>query len=103
MRIWSGLVVLAVCLAVVGNVSAQDKEKKDKKCPDEIFKKLDKDASGDLTVEEFVAHAKDDAGKQKATERFKKIDKDGNGKVTLDEFKAVPEKKHGGKEKKEKK
>ncbi len=109
MRIWSSLIAVAVCLVIAGNAWAQEEKKGKKKparSPEEIFKKLDKDASGDLTLEEFLGKRKD-AAKTRATDRFKKLDKDGNDKLTLEEFSAKPGRKgkkggkKGGEEKKD--
>lgn len=64
-----------------------------KRDPEAVFKKLDKDGNGMLTLDEYKGKAE---GKKAdaAEKRFKKLDKDENGSVSLDEFKAgVPKKK----------
>ncbi|QDT34395.1 EF-hand domain-containing protein [Thalassoglobus polymorphus] len=76
---------LALGVAVTAlSANAEEKPKKGKK-PDleAIFKKLDKDKSGDLTLEEF----KGKRDEEKAKKAFARLDKDKNEKVTLKEFK----------------
>lgn len=55
--------------------------------PEEAFKKLDADNSGDLSLAEFKAGPRAQKDPAKAEEHYKKIDADNNGKVTLEEFK----------------
>ncbi len=75
---------LGVALTTL-SANAEDKPKKGDKKPnfDAIFKKLDKDKGGDLTLEEFKG--KRDA--EKAKKAFERLDKDKNEKVSLKEFK----------------
>ena len=56
--------------------------------PEEIFKKLDADSSGSVSLEEFKASPRAKENPEKAEEMFKKIDKDGNGELSLEEFKS---------------
>jgi hypothetical protein len=59
----------------------------DKKDPEEVFKKLDKDNDGKLSLTEFIGKRTDE--KATAAEKtFKAKDKDGDGFLTLEEFKA---------------
>ncbi len=67
--------------------SAQDKPKLP---PEEVFKKMDKNADGKLSEEEFVGK-KEGEKADKAKEQFKKKDKDGDGFLSLEEF--LPKKK----------
>lgn len=60
---------------------------------EEVFKKMDKDGNGKLSLAEFVGKREGDKA-TKAEANFKKKDKDGDGNLTLEEFKA------GGKKKK---
>lgn len=69
---------------------------KPKMNPEEVFKKLDKDANGSLSKEEFMASPQAKKDEAKATERWTKLDKDANGSVTKEEFTAM-----GGKKKKD--
>lgn len=61
---------------------------KDHPAPEEIFKKLDADSSGSVSLEEFKASPRAKENPKKAEEMFKKIDKDGNGELSLEEFKS---------------
>ena len=56
--------------------------------PEEIFKKLDANADGAMTLDEFKAGPMGKKDPVKAEEIYKKIDADGNGSVTLEEYKA---------------
>ena len=73
-------------------ISAQEKDKKKKRDPEAIFKKLDKDGNGKLTLEEFKGKRTGEKA-EAAEKRFKRLDKDGDGSVTLEEFKAAFKKK----------
>ena len=56
--------------------------------PEEIFKKLDADGDGNVTLEEFKKGPKSKEHPEKAEEIFKKIDANSDGNITLEEFKA---------------
>lgn len=66
--------------------------------PEAMFKKLDANSDGSLTLEEFKASPKAQKDPAKAEEKYKKMDKNSDGSVTLEEFKAAVGK--GGKDKK---
>ncbi len=82
MRRWFVFALVAACFSC--GPLAMGAEKKD---PEEVFKKLDKDGDGKLSMSEFVGKKQGD--KLTAAEAtFKAKDKDSDGYLTLDEFKA---------------
>lgn len=99
---WVLMVVVASCLAAGSALAAEPGKKggdKPRPSPEDLFKKLDTDKDGKLTLAEFVARAKDDVMKEKLTNQFKAMDKENKGALTLDEFKAGFQR-HGKHEKK---
>ena len=64
----------------------QQLEKKKKPTKEEIFKELDTDSNGSLSLAEFSAKAKDDKAKEKMAKLFKKLDKDSSESLSLEEF-----------------
>ena len=56
--------------------------------PEEIFKKLDTDNSGDLSLAEFKAGPRGQKDPAKAEEMYKKLNTSNDGKLTLEQFKA---------------
>ncbi len=58
-----------------------------------IFKILDANGDGNLTMEEFKNSAAAKKAPEKVEAIFKKQDADGNGSITLEEFKAAKAKK----------
>jgi EF-hand domain pair len=52
----------------------------------QLFKKLDTNTDGHLTLEEFKSGPKGRKDPAKAEEFYKKVDKDSDGKLTLEEF-----------------
>ena len=83
-----GLVILALFSFSLG--TAQDKKGKRKPNPEKAFKKLDSNADGAVTLEEFKAkRLKDESKAAKIEKRFAKMDTDGNGTLDLAEFKAA--------------
>jgi len=67
--------------------------KGDRPAPEEIFKKLDTNGDGFISLDEFKAGPRAQKDPAKAEEAFKKMDTDGDGKLSLEEFKAGH---HGG-------
>ncbi|HEX4129901.1 MAG TPA: EF-hand domain-containing protein [Pirellulales bacterium] len=75
-------VVMLFALSVASSTAA-DKPKPE---PEEVFKKLDANGDGKLSVDEFVRkRTGDEADKAKAA--FAKLDKNSDGYLTLEEFK----------------
>ena len=56
--------------------------------PEQIFKKLDTNGDGFLSLAEFKARPKAQENPARAEAVFKKIDTNGDGKISLDELKA---------------
>jgi Ca2+-binding EF-hand superfamily protein len=65
--------------------TAEDGAKQEK--VHEVFTRLDTDASGSLSLDEFVAGHKEEKA-EIAAKRFAKMDRDGDGSISADEFKA---------------
>ncbi len=93
--IGSALLASSVC-------SAEEGKKRKRPMPDrgamaeKIFKKLDADSSGTVSLEEFKAGPRAKENPEKAEEIFKKIDADSSGGITFEEFKsAKPPRKDG--------
>lgn len=81
------VLTLALSLCLVSPLTAADE--KPKRDPEAVFKKLDKNSDGVLSLEEFKG--KKDATKAEA--QFKRLDKDSSGTISLEEFKAAGKKK----------
>lgn len=93
----SALLATSVC-------TAEEGKKRKRPMPDraamaeKIFKKLDADSSGTVSLEEFKAGPRAKEHPEKAEEIFKKIDADSSGGITFEEFKAAGPRKKDGKE-----
>ena len=62
-----------------------DKPKRD---PEAMFKRIDSNSDGGITLEEFKASPAGKRNPDKVDEVFARRDKDGDKKITLEEFKA---------------
>ena len=100
-KLMVALLMAGFLACVCSSLSAEDGKKKgdgEKKPfdPEKVFKRLDKDGDGALTLEEFKGKREGEAA-EKAEKAFKAKDKDGDGKLTLEEFKARPQGQKGKK------
>lgn len=82
---WCVTLCVTVCF-VSGGIAAEKPAKGEKPDLEAQFKKLDKDKSEDLTLEEF----KGKRDEEKAKKQFDALDKDKNGKLSLKEFTTRP-------------
>ena len=94
-RLWTVMIVLAVCLGVcavsLGAPKREGKKDRPKQTIEQQFAKMDANADKKVTEDEFVAvRGKKDPNKAK--EAWAKLAK-GKKELTLDEFKAAFEKK----------
>ncbi|MEO8353836.1 MAG: EF-hand domain-containing protein [Chthoniobacteraceae bacterium] len=64
--------------------------------PEAMFKQLDKDNDGSVSLEEFKAGPMGQRNPERAEGAFKGMDKDSDGKLTLDEMKAARPHRPGG-------
>ena len=77
---------LALALFVFSSLQAQEKKEPDF---DKMFKRLDADANGTVSLEEFKsAKRKNEVPVERLEKNYARLDADGNGKLTLDELKA---------------
>jgi hypothetical protein len=85
---------IRIALVVVATsaflLPARAEEGADKPKPDpaKAFAKVDANADGTATKEEFMASPRGQKDPEKAAKKFTRMDADANGSVTLDEFKA---------------
>lgn len=95
------LCIVATC--AMSFVSAQERERKKRPNPEKVFEKMDADANGSISLEEFKAHRLKDESKAELLEkRFAKMDADDNGEVDMAEFKKAIAKMKGRKGRKPK-
>ncbi len=99
LKLWSCVLVVAfaVCVAATG-VFADDapKKKEGRKhpSPEQIFKKLDGDQDGKLTVAELAKSRRFNGDEAKAKDALAKMDANGDGSVCVVEFTKAIEKRH---------
>ena len=78
-----GIFVLA--LSAVSFANAQEKKKAS---PEKMFKRIDADNNGAISLEEFKAKKMKDESKEAMIEKkFAKMDADGNKSLSIEEFK----------------
>ncbi len=82
------LLAIASSLSFGEEAPAKPEKPKDHN-PEAIFKKLDTNADGSISLDEFKASPRAQKDPAKAEEIFKKMDADASGGVSLDEFKAA--------------
>lgn len=98
-----GAVALGVSLGAMAQEKKKDAPQKPRPNPEELFKKLDKNNDGKVTLDEFTAMAKEKEMKERMEKRFKMLDKGNKGYLTLDDMKNAPPpgKRPGGKREKQ--
>lgn len=83
-----GILALAITFTHGQDAPAGGGQEKKRPDPEKIFKKLDSDGNGSVSLEELKASHKGQKDPAKAEEVFKKIDADSNGSISEQEFKA---------------
>jgi Ca2+-binding EF-hand superfamily protein len=90
----AALVGVSFAIAAEGDAPPKPaKPDKPKATPEDVFKKLDKDGDGSLSLEEFKASPAGKKDAAKAEDAFKRKDKNNDQKLSLEEFKARAPKK----------
>lgn len=79
---------LALATSLSYGEEAPAKPEKKAPNPEKMFKKLDTDGNGSISLEEFKASPRGQKDPAKAEEHFKKLDADSKDGVSLEEFKA---------------
>ena len=86
---------LSLCIVAVfamSVVNAQERKGKKRGNPEQLFKTLDADTNGELSLEEFTSKRQhEDIKAEVMSERFKTLDSDANGTVYMEEFKSLKE------------
>jgi EF-hand domain pair len=83
-----GAMILATSLSY-GEEAPAKPDKPKAPNPEKMFKKLDTDGNGSLSLEEFKASPRGQKNPDKAEEAYKKMDADSKDGVSLEEFKAA--------------
>lgn len=84
-----GAMFLATSLSY-GEEAPEKADKPKAPNPEKMFKKLDTDGNGSLSLEEFKASPRGQKDPAKAEAAYKKMDADSKDGVSLEEFKAAP-------------
>lgn len=80
-----GILVIASSFAFAQNAPKKERNRPN---PEAMFKKLDSNGNGSLSLDEFKASPMGKKNEERATKAFGKMDADSDGSVSLDEFKA---------------
>lgn len=84
--------LLGIALCSISFVNGQERKGKKKGSPEELFKKLDTDANGTISLDEFKAKPmKEESKEAMLDKRFNALDANANGELTLEEFAATKE------------
>lgn len=79
--------LVMILLCSISFVNAQERHRKKKHNPEELFKSLDTNADGELSLEEFTSkRRREDIKAEAINDRFKSLDNDMNGSVSMEEF-----------------
>lgn len=81
------LSVLVIAICAVSFTEAQERQRKHRPSPEELFQKLDANDDGALSLEEFKDQRQRKEVKEETIgEHFKELDTNSNGSLSLEEF-----------------
>lgn len=80
--------ILAIAASLSYGQDAPKKEGRKQPDPEKLFKKLDSDGNGSISLDEFKASPRGQKDPAKAEEGFKRIDTDGSGGISPEELKS---------------
>ena len=84
MKTLTSLLSVLALSASISFAADEAKPEKPKTSPEDMFKRLDKDGDGKLSIDEY-------RGRKEASEveaKFKELDKDGDDKLSMEEYSA---------------
>ena len=86
------LSVLIIAICAVSFTEAQERQRKHRPSPEELFQKLDANDDGELSLDEFKdKRQRKEIKEETLNEHFKELDTDSNGSLSQEEFKARKE------------